>query len=90
MWLVASLLGTRHDRRMRIDRGALGLRHRRVHDLRRTFITLCRDDGADKAILHLCTHGAPEWQDVMELYTSFGWETLCRQVGALKVKRSAA
>ena len=40
------------------------LRHRRVHDLRRTGITLARQDGADKDVLRFCTHGGPE--DIMK------------------------
>ena len=38
------------------DLPALGLRHRRGHDLRRTMISLARTDGARKDILELCTH----------------------------------
>jgi integrase len=80
-----------HDsyKRLRLDLEALGLRRRRFHDLRRAFITLAREDGAEKDILHLCTHGAPG-QDVMELYTSFGWATLCKQVAALQMRRAQA
>jgi integrase len=80
-----------HDsyKRLLIDLAALELRRRRFHDLRRAFITLAREDGAEKDILHLCTHGAPG-QDVMELYTSFGWATLCRQVWALRIQRAQA
>ena len=79
---------TDHDsyKRLRIDCSALGLRLRRSHDLRRTGITLYREDGAEKDILHLCTHGAPG-SDVMELYTSFGWAKLCAQVRPLKLAR---
>jgi hypothetical protein len=78
-----------HDsyKRLRLDLEALGLRRRRFHDLRRAFITLAREDGAEKDILHLCMHGAPG-QDVMELYTSFGWATLCKQVAALQMRRA--
>lgn len=47
---------------------ALGLPHRRVHDLRRTFISLAREDGADKDLLRRGTHQPPK--DVMELYTT--------------------
>ena len=77
-----------HDsyKRLRIDVNALGWRRRRFHDLRRTGITLYREDGAEKDILHLCTHGAPS-SDVMELYTSFGWAKLCAQVWPVKIMR---
>jgi len=78
-----------HDsyKRLRIDCAALAFRLRRFHDLRRTFITLAREDGAERDVLRLCTHGAPG-QDVMELYTSFGWAKLCRQVQTLSVTRT--
>ena len=65
------------------------MRARRFHDLRRTGVTVYRQAGADKDTLRLCTHGAPG-QDVIELYTSFGWETLCCQIAlcALLLTRS--
>jgi integrase len=77
-----------HDsyKRLRLDCAALGFRQRRFHDLRRTFITLAREDGAERDVLRLCTHGAPG-HDVMELYTSFGWGKLCAQVERLTIKR---
>ena len=62
---------------------------RRFHDLRRTGVTLYRDDGAERDVLRLCTHGAPG-QDVMEFYTSFGWSKLCAQVKPLRLTRAAA
>jgi hypothetical protein len=43
-------------KRLRDDLAALGWRHRRGHDLRRTLISLARTDGARKDILELCTH----------------------------------
>lgn len=66
------------------DLDALGLRHRRVHDLRRTFISLARTDGADKSILRRATHKAP--RDVMEGYTSFEFEVVCREIAKLNLK----
>jgi hypothetical protein len=77
-----------HDsyKRLRIDCAALGFRHRRLHHLRRTFITLAREDGAERDVPRLCTRGAPG-QDVMELYTLFGWAKLCAQVQPLRIDR---
>jgi hypothetical protein len=77
-----------HDsyKRLRLDCAALSFRLRRFHDLRRTFITLAREDGAERDVLRLCTHGATG-QDVMELYTSFGWSKLCAQVQPLRIER---
>lgn len=76
-----------HDtyKRHQIDCDALGLRYRRVHDLRRTGITLAREDGADKDLLRFCTHGGPA--DIMDVYTSLGWSKLCVQVAVIQVKR---
>jgi integrase len=61
----------------------LGIDHRRVHDLRRTFISLARDDGADKDILRRGTHQPPK--DVMELYTTVEWRKLCDEVAKLRI-----
>jgi hypothetical protein len=76
-----------HDsyKRLRIDLTTLSLRHRRVHDLRRTGITLAREDGADKDVLRFCTHGGPE--DIMDCYTSLGWPKLCAQLSAINIER---
>jgi len=64
----------------------LGLRRGRGHDLRRTFITLARCDGADESILQVVTHGPPA-SAIMDIYTSFPWEVLCREVAKLQLSR---
>lgn len=65
------------------DLERLGQRKRRQHDARRTFISLCRADGARKDILRLCTHG-PEG-DIMDIYSEIPWETLCEEVVKLRL-----
>ena len=65
-----------------------GMRKRRVHDLRRTAITLYRDAGADKVILRRCTHQPA--RDVLEQYTTFEWGRLCAQIQPLKIQRRVA
>lgn len=60
---------------------ALGLRHRRVHDLRRTFLTLAEAAGADRAVLGWGTHGRPG--DVLGAYTEPDWERLCGEAAKL-------
>jgi hypothetical protein len=66
----------------------LGFPHRRVHDLRRTFISLAREDGADKDILRgRGTHQPPK--DVMELYTTVEWRKLCDEVAKLRLPLQA-
>ncbi|MFN2546268.1 MAG: tyrosine-type recombinase/integrase [Myxococcales bacterium] len=72
-------------KRLLKDLTALGLRRRRVHDFRRSGITLAREDGAERDVLRLCTHQPPA--DVMELYTSFGWAKLCAQISCIRVER---
>ncbi len=67
------------------DFAALQLRHRRFHDARRTFISLAQVDGALPHVLKLITHGAPS--EVMDLYTTLPWTTLCAAVATLKLKR---
>ena len=64
------------------DLTTLGLRVRRQHDLRRTFISLCLGDGASKDILRWITH-APEG-DVVDDYTTLVWLPLCREVSKLE------
>src|SRR5579883_94410 len=62
------------------DLDRLGLRRRRQHDLRRTFISLARADGARKDILETVTHG--ERGDIMDSYTTLPWPAVCEEVGA--------
>jgi integrase len=67
----------------------LGMSHRRQHDLRRTFITLCIAGGADRNLLKWVSHGPPEGI-VIDSYTSPPWPLLCAQVSALKLESLAA
>lgn len=66
------------------DLDHLGLRRRRQHDLRRTFISLARADGARKDILETVTHG--ERGDIIDAYTTLPWAAVCDEVAKLKVK----
>ena len=70
------------------DLAMLGLRHRRGHDLRRTFISLARSDGARTDTLRRVTHKPPS--EVIEGYTTFEWEVVCREVMKLKLHRRGA
>jgi integrase len=65
------------------DLERLGLRSRRQHDARRTFITLAREDGARKDLLRLVTHG-PEG-DIIDIYSEMPWASLCEEVAKLKL-----
>jgi hypothetical protein len=70
------------------DLARLGLRPRRVHDTRRTFITLARVDGARKDVLEPITHSGRG--GIMDVYTSLPWTTLCEAVACLKLERLKA
>ncbi|MDB4928288.1 MAG: integrase family protein [Myxococcaceae bacterium] len=67
------------------DLGRLGLRHRRVHDTRRTFITLARVDGARRDVLEQITHGARG--NIVDAYTTLPWPTLCEAVAVVRLRR---
>ncbi|MDB4958098.1 MAG: Mx8p12A [Myxococcales bacterium] len=73
------------------DLKLLGLRfkagkknHRRGHDLRRTFVTLARSDGAHDGLLRLITHGPSA--SMLDLYSTPPWAALCAEVSKLKVE----
>jgi integrase len=66
----------------------LGFRHRRVHDLRRTGISLAGSDGALDTILRWGTHAPP--RTVMGLYTTMEWAAVCREVAKLQLERRRA
>jgi hypothetical protein len=68
---------------LREDLELLGLRGRRVHDTRRTFISLALANGANRDKLAWVTHGPKG--DIMSLYTTLPWESLCAKVAKLKV-----
>ncbi len=67
------------------DLDALGLRRRRVHDLRRAMISLARADGARKDLLEAITHA--QRGDIVDVYTEFPWAALCDEVAKLRVAR---
>ena len=62
---------------------------RRQHDLRRTFISLCRADGGRGDILRFITHG-PNKGDVFNWYTTLPWEALCAEVSKLRINLSGS
>lgn len=67
------------------DLDRLGYRKRRGHDLRRTFISLARSDGARPDILRRVTHNPGT--DIMDVYTSLDWPVLCAEVEKLRLTR---
>src|SRR5258708_1719425 len=65
------------------DLERIGIRARRQHDLRRTFISLARSDGARKDVLEWVTHGPRG--NIVDLYTTLPWELLCEEVSKLRI-----
>lgn len=74
--------------RTKADLAALGLRHRRGHDLRATFITFALAHGAPEFPLEACTH-TPRSQSAFQKYNRIPWPTRCAAVACLKVQRQA-
>jgi hypothetical protein len=66
------------------DLQRLALRRRRQHDLRRTFVSLARADGARADVLLGVTHGAKR-DNLMDLYTTLPWASVCEEVAKLDV-----
>jgi integrase len=66
------------------DLTTLGLRERRGHDLRRTFITLAQVDGARRDLLETISHGPRG--DIVSVYTTFPWPALCAEIAKLKIE----
>ena len=67
------------------DCSTLGIGRRRVHDLRRTAVSLYQDAGASADKLRWVTHAPP--RDVMSLYTTLAWRTVCAEVLKLELPR---
>jgi integrase len=63
----------------RWDLPAAGLRHRRIHDARRTLISANRNQAIDQAIVRKLTHRAVA-DVVLDAYTTIEWQTLCNEV----------
>ncbi len=80
----------KNDSRKRLvgDLAELGLRHRRGHDLRATFVTLAEDDGGDPNVIERLTH-TPKGRSAYMGYSRTQWATFCREVAKLQVSRSS-
>ncbi len=67
------------------DLETLGMRHRRGHDLRATFITLADEDGCDPAVVELLTHTPPN-RRAIDGYLRRQWPRLCAEVMKMHVE----
>jgi integrase len=66
------------------DLERLGIRARRQHDLRRTFISLCLGDGGRSDILRWVTHSRPRTATIDD-YTTLVRNPLCEEVAKLRI-----
>lgn len=73
--------------RLRDDLARLELRARRVHDTRRTMITLALNDGARRDVLQGITHGNKG--DIIDLYNSPLWALKCEELAKLRIRRQS-
>lgn len=62
-----------------------GLRHRRLHDARRTLLSLVRSSSAAQDVARAITHTVIA-DKVLDAYTTFEWEALCKAVQAVDWK----
>lgn len=68
------------------DAERLGIRRRRVHGARHTFISLLIDDGARADLVAKITHTKVE-RSAFDAYRNEAWSTLCAEVAKLRVER---
>ena len=68
------------------DLEAVKLRHRRSHDLRRSFITHTQQDGGAPHVLIRLTHPSARKATAFAGYTEFQWTDYCQEVAKLQVE----
>jgi integrase len=66
------------------DLEIVGIPHRRLHDARRTFISLAQADGAQREHLLPVTHSSPSTRAAFDLYTTIPWSTRCAAVASFR------
>jgi integrase len=72
------------------DLAAVGLRHRRMHDTRATYIALLIDHGASETLVDFTTHGVPGGSSskAFQVYKRRpGWLRLCGEIMKLPIAR---
>jgi len=62
---------------------AAGLRHRRLHDSRGSYISIVRSSGAQKDIVRAITHRAVDDKVLDEGYTVWEWQAVCAAVSGV-------
>jgi integrase len=72
---------------MQKDFELLGIRWRRFHDMRRTFISLALADGALQPTLKRVTHSGIG--DIVDQYNTPPWDALCAAVSCLRLGKAS-
>lgn len=78
--------GTNIYAQLAYDARRLGIRPRRVHGARHTFISLLIDDGARPDLVARLTHTRPV-RSAFDVYRNEAWSTLCTEVLRLQIER---
>ncbi|MFO0607312.1 MAG: tyrosine-type recombinase/integrase [Polyangiales bacterium] len=91
--LVPTREGTRRyprnvHKQLALDCQAVGIRPRRVHGTRHTFVSLAIDDGARFDVVQRITHTRPV-RSAFDQYRTEAWPTLCAEVAKLRVSRAS-
>lgn len=68
---------------LRNDLPAAGLRHRRLHDARRTFISVLRSAGVRDTAVRAVTHSGTG-DRILDAYTTWAWAGLCKELEAVQ------
>lgn len=64
---------------MRNDLPAAGLRHRRLHDARRTLVSVLRSSGVSDTAIRAVTHTSTS-DSILDAYTTWEWAGLCTEL----------
>lgn len=70
-------------KRWAADLKAAGLRHRRLHDARRTLLSALKNAGVDNDVRRKITHHSVE-DRVLDAYTTIEWSVYCEAIGRLQ------
>ena len=70
-------------RRFTEDLDRLGLRRRRQHDLRRSYVSIAMADGARKEMLERTSHGARG--EIIDMYNTPPWAAVCDEVAKIRI-----
>lgn len=67
----------------RNDLPAANLRHRRLHDARRTLISVLRSAGVKDTIIRAMTHATTS-DSILDAYTTWEWASLCKELEGVR------